>query len=116
MPPGLSPSPFWYTHTAAVQRPSNAQDTAGGRDPAWAVVTGLSALACSVQPETGRAIELYASRGLEVDTTVYFRVPVAVRPDDRLAIGSAKYLVVALGDEAEQGRVVWVSCKRLYGS
>lgn len=90
-------------------------DQSAGRDDELVAVPGLAGLACSVQPESGRAGQVYGQRVLNIDTCVYFAQAVDVRRDDVLEVAATgwRYIVEALGDEAQQGRVSWVLCRRL---
>lgn len=122
------PSAAFFTHTATVYRASAFTgadplvtpddypvDDAAGRNDTLVAVSGLTALPACIQPEGGRERWVYSQRGLQVDTSVYFRGAVDAQADDVLEDDASgrRYLVVCPADEAEQGRVSWFLCRRL---
>lgn len=109
------PSAGFFTLTAAVQHNTPTQGASGGRVSNWVTQSGYSAVVCSVQPASGGVFFQFGDRQLQVDTEVYFRepVPLAANGETRFACSNGvKYLVLAAGDEAEQGRVTWAKCLR----
>lgn len=124
----IGPSASFLTSTVTVLRApsveagisnSFAVDDAAGRAASEApvAVTSLTELPCSIQPDPdgSGAFQLYGQRVLGVDTCIYFGQALAVKADDVVQDDSTgvKYIVLAAGDEAEQGRVSWILARRL---
>lgn len=123
---GLRPSPFFFTDTVSVNRFRTVEsgnsglgfpvDEARGRADDWMTPVGLSGLSVSIQPNGGGAAQNFGQRVLESPYMVFFQdVPASpIQRDDRLTDQSgAKYIVESVNDEALQGRVYVVGCRRL---
>lgn len=122
--PQEHPSAFFFTRAVTVTRAQasrdgfpddSAVDDAAGRAEAYVPVSGWEAVPCCVQPYGGGARQVYGQRTLDVDHELFFaRETAALQKDDVITddASGAVYIVGAVGDEAEQGRVSWVLAKR----
>jgi len=91
--------------SVAVQTRTNTQDTASGRSPSWADVSGQTAVRCRVQP---RETDPYDGRGIRSTKRVYdvyFATPItsvnSAGDFARLHWGSV-YLTITKYDQAER--------------
>ncbi len=89
--------------TVTFERPDYTADAMGGQVPAFATL--YDSLACSLQPATGRQVEEFGKRSMQISHVAYTDTPITLQAGDRATVGTAHYVVQYFRDEAGQGRV-----------
>ena len=100
-------SDFYFTFTAAIQRPTVTKGTSGGAKRVWATVSGLADLPASVQPANAGDIRLFGGRNLAVSHAVYVQSDPGIRRGDRMLLSDGRKFVI-------RGVLNYASFDRLY--
>ncbi len=93
------------TKSATIERPSYAADSYGGQVATFA--TQYTIGNCTIQPLSGRIIEEFAKRSLQVSHIFFTPTEIALLAGDRIIIDSVKYIVVDFGDAAGRGQLYY---------
>jgi hypothetical protein len=92
-----------YNCTFDIERPTTTADAMGGQSKSFAVT--YNDVGGMLQPASGRTIEEFARRSMQISHRIYTATEVACRAGDRAIIDSVKYEVVWHEDQAGKGRV-----------
>lgn len=96
--------------TMTVQRPTYTADSYGGHTASFAAV--YTDIRCSFQPASGRVIERFAKRGIDVSHTAYTPTAVTILAGDRVVFNSENYVAQWGEDQAGRNRVYAVHVKK----
>lgn len=86
------------------QAPTRAKSALGANTQATFVARG-AAIPCWLQPASGQMIEAYQRRGIEITHCLYCETDPGTEEGDRVTIGTRRFLMQAVLDQAGLGRV-----------